>query len=200
MSTKTKNARTLTIGLAVAAAACLIFAVFTQQWLVNGGRFSEIGIGLHDSYACTSFSRGMSEAECQYTSNAELVDTFRELPRGEKLTSSAFVPAGKATFVILLIAAAGLLAAAGLAAARKPLELPIAPTTIAVLGCMIGLIVGCVFVATKPGPPGMVGVGFSFWLFGIGCTAGIVGAQLLAKLNRPPDPDWADDPIQPASS
>jgi hypothetical protein len=55
---------------------------------------------------------------------------------------------------------------------------------------MVGLISGCVFVATKPGPAGMVGVGMSFWLFGAGVVMGIVGAQMLAKVIRPPDPEW----------
>ena len=58
-----------------------------------------------------------------------------------------------------------------------------------------------VFVATKPGPPGMVGVGLSFWIFGVGAVMGIVGAQLLAKVNRPPDTEWTvDEPVQPPSS
>jgi hypothetical protein len=70
---------------------------------------------------------------------------------------------------------------------------PIAPTTIALLGVMIGLITGCVFIATKPGPTGMVGVGLSFWIFGVGCVMGIAAAQMMAKVNRPPDPEWTVD-------
>jgi hypothetical protein len=50
-----------------------------------------------------------------------------------------------------------------------------------------------VFVATKPGPNGMVGVGLSFWIFGVGCVMGIAGAQMMAKVNRPPDPEWTVD-------
>jgi hypothetical protein len=89
-----------------------------------------------------------------------------------------------------VFAALGLLVAAGLAYARKTPDLRIAPTTIALLGGMLALISGCVFVATKPGPAGMVGVGSSFWLFGVGCVVGIVSAQLLARVNRPPDTEW----------
>jgi hypothetical protein len=50
-----------------------------------------------------------------------------------------------------------------------------------------------VFVATKPGPTGMVGVGMSFWIFGAGCVMGIAGAQMMAKLNRPLEPEWTVD-------
>ncbi|MGH9883906.1 MAG: hypothetical protein ACREBE_00135, partial [bacterium] len=62
---------------------------------------------------------------------------------------------------------------------------------------MIGLISGCVFVATKPGDVGTVGVAWSFWAFGIGSVAGIAGAQLLAKQIRPADPDLLQDAMNP---
>ena len=75
--------------------------------------------------------------------------------------------------------------------------LPISPATVAILGIMFGMIAGCVFVATKPGGTGGVGVGWSFWAFGIGCVAGIVAAQLLAKQIRPPDPDLLHDAMNP---
>jgi hypothetical protein len=184
-----------------------LFAAFSRQWLVNSSRYVEVGFGLFSNQECSAAFGGLDDEgtsaesrKCRERSNSELIAQMRERRSGEKMTSSAFAPLGKVTFVIILLTVAGLLGAAGLALARKPLDLPIAPTSIALLGGMVGLITGCVFVATKPGPPGMVGVGLSFWMFGVGCVSGIVGAQMLAKVNRPPDPDWADDPIQPEPS
>jgi hypothetical protein len=75
--------------------------------------------------------------------------------------------------------------------------LPIAPSSLALLSIMAGLIAGCVFVATKPGPPGYVGVGISFWLFGAGAMLAVPGAILLAKVNRPPDPDLLEGAMNP---
>ena len=63
--------------------------------------------------------------------------------------------------------------------------MPMAPTTLALLAIMAALVTGCVFVATKPGPGGFVGVGIAFWIFGAGAVMGIAGAQLLAK-GEPP--------------
>jgi hypothetical protein len=188
-----ESKRSLAIGLCAVAALCLLYSAFTRHWLVNSSTGIDIGFGLRSSYECGG-------AECTYRSNSDVNEEFRrleDLSHGEKLHSSAFVPMGWVTFVDLLVAVAGLLAAVGIAAAKKKPQLPIAPTTVALLGIMIGLITGCVFVATKPGPNGMVGVGVSFWLFGVGCVMGIAGAQLMAKVNRPPDPDLMADAMNP---
>ncbi len=186
--------RMLATGLCAAAAACLLYAAFTHAWLVNGGRFGEIGFGLRGNYECAGFGLASEAKTCIELSNSELIDKWRAMGESAaKLTSSAFAPTGWITFIVALIAALGLAVAAGFGAAKKPMNLPIAPTTVGLLGVMIGLITGCVFVATKPGPAGMVGVGLSFWLFGIGCVMGIAGAQLMAKVNRPPDEEWTVD-------
>jgi hypothetical protein len=194
-----KDMRPLASGLCAAAAACLLYAAFTQAWLVNASRYAEIGFGLRSNYECgTSYSfdgeAEKSEQKCADISNSELIKKWRSMgPEAEKLTSSAFVPMGWVTFIVALLAALGLAASAAFGFAKKPMNLPIAPTTIGLLGVMIGLITGCVFIATKPGPAGMVGVGLSFWIFGIGCVMGIAGAQMMAKVNRPPDEEWTVD-------
>jgi hypothetical protein len=190
-----KDNRMLAIGLAVGAALCLIYAASTQQWLANSSRFVDIGFGLFSNHECTVSSSWSARGEVEQTyskgGNAEFIERWRRLgPEAQKLASSAFAPAGKVTFVLIVLAALGLLVAAGLAYARKTPDLPVAPTTIALLAGMLGLISGCVFVATKPGPAGMVGVGSSFWLFGVGSVIAIVSAQLLARVNRPPDTEW----------
>jgi hypothetical protein len=194
-----KDMRPLATGLCAAAAACLLYAAFTHAWLVNASRYAEIGFGLRSNYECgMSYSfdgaEEHSKQACEWHSNAEVIDKWRAMgPEAAKLTSSAFVPMGWTTFIVVLLAGVGLAAAAAYGAMKKPMNTKIVPTTIALLGVMIGLITGCVFVATKPGPNGMVGVGLSFWIFGVGCVMGIAGAQMMAKVNRPPDPEWTVD-------
>ena len=203
------NRRVIAIALGVVAAACLIIAAFTDHWLVNSSPEAKIGFGLRRNQEClstgwTSYApldeaRAADKWKCVSASNGETVDKWQALekPHGDRLASGVFAPFGWITLVVVLLAAVGLLGAAGIAAARKQPQLPIAPTTVALVGVMIGLISGCVFVATKPGPAGMVGVGLSFWLFGVGCVLGIAGAQLLAKVNRPPDVDLMADAMNP---
>lgn len=187
-----KDTRQLAMALAAAAAVCMIYAAFTHHWLANGNKHLEFGFGLRSAFSCGTDYGG--KTTCEWRSNDDVVTEFKELEKAsrspQKLASSAFVPAGWITLISIILGALGLLAAAGLAFKKLAPDLPIAPTTIGLLGCMVGLISGCVFVATKPGPPGMVGVGMSFWLFGAGVVMGIVGAQMLAKVIRPPDPEW----------
>jgi hypothetical protein len=199
MEPKKSDLRPLATGLCAAAAACLLFAAFTKTWLVNGNKYAEIGFGLRANYECgTSYAfdglAASGKQACTETSNHDFIAKWQAMgEQAKKMTSVAFVPAGWITFIVALIAAFGLAAAAAFGALKKPMNWPIAPTSIGLLGVMIGLITGCVFVATKPGPTGMVGVGMSFWIFGVGCVMGIAGAQMMAKVNRPPDPEWTVD-------
>lgn len=112
-------------------------------------------------------------------------------------TSSAFAILGFITFVCILLAAPSLLISIIIVLAGKRVRLPIMPTTTALLGVGIGLITGCVFVATKPGPPGYVGVGIGFFVFGAGVVLGLWSALQLNKLMRPHDPDLLEDAMKP---
>ena len=194
-----KDMRPLATALCAVAAACLIYAGFTHQWLVNASRYTEVGFGLRTNYQCSvSYGFGgetdASAQTCVDQTNAELVAQARARgAEAARLTSGAFAPLGWVTFILALLAGFGLAAAAVLGFLQKAPALPIAPTTIALLGIMVGLITGCVFVATKPGPAGLFGVGMSFWIFGVGCVMGIAGAQMMAKLNRPLEPEWTVD-------
>jgi hypothetical protein len=191
--------RPMATALCFVAAVCLIFGAFTRSWLVNAGRYQEIGFGLRSMFECGQ-SYGFEDGKeikkevCSNQSNDEFIKKWKSFndPAG-KMVSKAFTPLGLVTFVLSLLGALGLLGAAAYGALGKPMRLPIAPTTIALLALMVGLITGCVFVATAPGPTGMVGVGMSFWIFGVGCVMGIAGSQLIAKLNRPPDEEWTVD-------
>lgn len=165
--------------LAVVAALCLVAACFSHRWLANR-YYGDFG------FSPLSFSR--CEGVCVTATNFEVREISQASAFVENRVSLAFPVAGVLTFIVLLVAAVGLLVAAALAQLGKRPELPIAPTTVALLGLMIGLITGCVFVATKPGDVGAVGVAWSFWAFGIGSVAGIAAAQMLAKQIRPADP------------
>ena len=182
--------RTVAIALAVTAAACLLAAAWTTSWLANPG-VGDLSFGPRGCVSCCVDVATGGLASC---TNGAFVDAFREM--GTKV-SGAFAPMGWATLGCCTLAALGLLAAAGLAALKKTPDLPIAPTTVALLGVMVSLITGCVFVATKPGPPGFVGVAWGFWAFGAGAVAGIASAQMLAKVLRPPDPDLLDGAMNP---
>jgi len=112
-------------------------------------------------------------------------------------TSGAFSLLGWITFVCLAIAVPSLLISCVLVLAGKRLRLPIMPTTTALLGVAIAMLTGCVFVATKPGPPGYVGVGLGFFVFGAGVVLGLWSALALNKLMRPHDHDLLEDAINP---
>ena len=184
---RTRDIRYLAIALAFVAAGCFGYAAFTKHWLVKGDIF---GFGLWSYQQCAG-------DRCESDSNADFVEKWQQIRGDTEYTSGAFVPAGKATFVLLLLAAAGLVGAAAIALARKHPVLPVSPSSVALLAIMFALIAGCVFVATKPGEAGFVGVGGSFWVFGAGAIAGIAGAQMLAKINRPRDPDLMADAMNP---
>jgi hypothetical protein len=209
----------LSVLLAIMAAGCLIAACFSHHWLANR-RVADLGYSPRSfqdaarhrgdaarhrgdeerrvadlGYSPLSFQICMPS--CTTISNFQVAESADDLPFEEDRVSRAFPIAGLLTFVVLLIAAGGLLVAAGIAAANKRPNLPVSPTTFALLGLMIGLVTGCVFVATKPGEVGAVGVSWGFWAFGIGSVVGITGALLLARQIRPSDPDLLHDAMNP---
>ena len=182
--TPRETPRAVGVVVALVAAGCLVAACFSHRWLAN--RYAgDLGYSPLSYRDC--------RAACTTRSNFQVVEITRSSPFAEQRDSPAFPIAGLVTFVVLLVAAAGLVIAAALATANRRPGLPISPTTFALLGIMIGLITGCVFVATKPGGVGAVGVSWSFWAFGVGSVAGIAGAQLLARQIRPRDPDLLHD-------
>jgi len=187
--------RLIGLGLAIVAAALLTFSALSKAWIAN----PKLGIsfGPRGCQQCC-YLIGDTSAECSL-SNASFVESMRAMAKrlgDEKAmpTSGAFAPMGWATLVLCLVSTVGLLATSALAFAKKRPALPISPASVALLGLMGALIAGCVFVATKPGPGGFVGIAVGFWTFGIGTVAGIAGAQMLARHIRPIDPDLPEDP------
>jgi len=187
--------RAVGVLLALVAAGCLVAACFSHRWLANqrAGDFGYSPLSFLDCRGQGPHLRAPEPAECIACSNFQVAEIANKSPFDEAHVGAAFPLAGLVTFIALLLAAGGLVLAAVIAALGRRPELPISPTTIALLGIMAGLITGCVFVATKPGGVGAVGVAWSFWAFGIGSVTGIAGAQLLARQIRPSDPDLLHD-------
>lgn len=216
MSKPTDN-KLFAVLLAVAAAGALVYACFAT-WLYNprNKQHFEVGFALTSMFECELATGG----ECRHMSNsvfaaewkkqlAEIRERVKEDPadpqtqafaiqaQRELKVSGAWTALGWVTLGCALLGALSLAACAALVLARKRVQWPIMPTTTAILGIAIGLITGCVFVATKPGPPGYVGVHLGFWLFGAGVILGIGAALLLNKLLRPDDPDLLADSMDP---
>jgi hypothetical protein len=218
---KTSERRILALVLAFASAAALTFAAFSQKWLYNPRTVSheEVRFGPMGNTICVLHGEG--EKQCESMSNGKLVDTwtkmldearervktakeddiyaqkfFQELSQTLKATP-AFPVFGWIACISCLVAAASLAIAALLVALKKRLVLPIMPTTTALLGLMVALITGCIFVALKPGPAGYVGVNLGFAAFGGGVVVGLAAALLLNKLLRPYDPDLLADSMNP---
>lgn len=191
-----KDPRMLAIGLAVGAAVLLLFAALSKQWLGNPA-MNDIGFG---PMGCKNCCLMATQADCGL-SNGAFVEQLRTVlagdPHADKYTSGAFAPMGWATFGLCIIAALGLLAGAFVAFKNKRPDLPVSPPSIALMALMVVMITGCVFVATKPGQAGFVGVNMGFWAFGIGTVMGIIAAQMLAKVIRPVDPDLLDGAMNP---
>lgn len=191
--------RSLPVVLGLIAVGLLVYACLSERWLVNlRDPEHPYGLGLRMTWQCSRATAIVTGDACASMSNSYLVETLRG--DGSEYVSSAFAPMGWTTFALLAIGALALVVASVLALTRVRRMLPLTPTTVALLSLMFSLISGCIFVATKPGPPGWVGSGMGFWAFGIGTVLGIVAAQQLARISRPPDPDLLADLLPEAEA
>jgi hypothetical protein len=201
-----KEHRELGIGFAAAAGLALVIAALTHGWLVNP-YMGDIQMGLISTHMCETHDRCDSMTNFALMSNlreqAERDDTTIEHMQTEGRTefsemrtdsaaevSGAFAPAGLVTMIACIIGGLALMATAVLAYKKIRIALPLHLSTIALIGIMVSLIFGCIFIATKPGGIRGVGVGYSFWIFGIASVVGIIGAQILNKLVKPPEKAW----------
>ena len=136
--------------------------------------------------------------ECEKESNFKLAREIKQANEmSEKKMGTTFPYFGIATLVISILGALALAGAGGLGLADKFIREPIAVTTIALVTLCLALVIGCIFVAVKPGDTehGLVlGVSWPFFIFGIGIVGGIAGAQMLAKAYAPPEYDPYADP------
>jgi len=183
-ATRRPTPRGVGIGLGLLAAGCLLVACFSHRWLANKYR-GDLG------YSPISYQQ--CNASCATWSNFQMFEIASHSEGPSDRMTRAFPIAGAAAFAALLAASAGLVVAAAIALANRRPALPVSPTTIALLGLMLGLLSGCVFVATKPGALGALALSWSFWAFGLGAVTGIAATHLLARQIRPADPDLLHD-------
>jgi hypothetical protein len=221
MNPKKPEQRLLAVVLALASVIGLAYASVSRQWMYNpASELGEYGFGLLRNYRCND------RAECETMSNGALAEKWRALDEdaaekvarlvkagapeteisdaerfqkifaAEHRTSAAFAICGYLAFIGCVIAGLSIAIALALVALKRRPHLPIMPTTTAILGIMLAIVTGCVFVATKPGSSGFVGVSFGFWGYAAGCILGIGSTLMLNRSLRPIDDELAE-PMNP---
>ncbi|HEV7559202.1 MAG TPA: hypothetical protein VGO00_27195 [Kofleriaceae bacterium] len=177
----------LAIGFATIAAVCLAGSVMSHRWLVTE-------YASDDGFSPWSFQSCADEhgarTTCQINGNAEVLESItRSSGTGAPPQSPLFVPTGTMTFIAGLIAAAGLLIAAGLAALGR-VRLPVSPTKVTTLAIIVGGFSAIMFVGTRPGMSPAVGgpfqTGSAAFVFGIGAVIGLFATRILARRFRRP--------------
>lgn len=105
---------------------------------------------------------------------------------------------GLATLILGVVSVGALVAAGILALKGKFITQPMALTSVAMIATGLALVVGCVFLATKPDFDRLrMGVSWPFFLFGAGVVTAIAGVQMTAKAFAPPEYDPYADPMAP---
>lgn len=189
--------RVLAIALGVIAAAALSVSAFSTKWLASP-LAPDAGIGLREAGVC-------DKGRCESMSNEALVAYIEaEIAHIVELNKTAeerhMLPVprspwagwpvcGTIAFVGCLLAAAGLAIGALLGVAGRRVAWPVMPTTIGVLGLIIAMVAGCVFVATKPEGMEALGLGWAFGVFGGGVILGLAAVFPLNRQIRPIDED-----------
>jgi hypothetical protein len=183
----------LAIGFATIAAVCLAGSVMSHRWLVPEYA-SDDGFSPWSFQACAD-ERG-APTTCRISGNQDTFDLIiRSAGGGGPPQSPLFVPTGTMTFIVGLLAAAGLLLTAALAALGR-VRLPVSPTTATTLLIVVGGFSAFMFVGTRPGgmSPAVGGpfqTGSAAFVFGIGSVVGLLATRILAKKFRKPAADSA---------
>src|SRR5687767_13651671 len=190
MEQRRQRKRATAILLGLVAAAGLVVGTVTNAWLTSPEYGEAVGMGLREISVC-------DDGKCVSMTLFDLVESIEDeivrikhlnegLPAKEQMPIprdpwNGWPVTGWITFVAALVAAGGLTLGVAFAAAGKRIAWPVMPTTIGVLGLMIGIICGCIFVATKPDQNQLLGVGWSFMTFG---GAAVLGLASVFPLNR----------------
>jgi hypothetical protein len=171
------------IAFIVTAVACvaILVTLVTKHWLAPADPI-EGGMGLRSFEICFN-------DDCEGETNKALIDRINQSPNKSDHKSPIFWIMGYAVIIVGLISVALLGTAAFLVHNGKFFLGRVAPASLALLSLFLALIFACIFVATNPtkGSAFQLGVGWSFWLFGVGVVTGIVGAQMLMKFKPAPD-------------
>lgn len=151
-----------------------------------------------DDFVADAIEHQRVNLQSERTTREQTISDTQAKAKGyaqEYITSSAFALCGWLALVGCAVAALSLAIAILLVVLRQRRHLAIMPTTTALLGLMLAIITGCVFVATKPGGSGFVGVSFGFWGFAVGIILGIASTLMLNPLLRPEDDDLLAEPM-----
>ncbi|HEY4242127.1 MAG TPA: hypothetical protein VGM88_20050 [Kofleriaceae bacterium] len=168
------------IALSAIGAILMIASIFSHAWIVPRMAGESGGISLLSTHV-----------DGESMSNFAIVDEWQKKMEGfddPMRPSSAWPIAGLFTLILSLVGGVGAAATAALTWREKRPATPIMASTVALLGSMGALIAGFVFVMTKPQFGGLR-IGWAFWAFGLGSVGALIGAQFLAKLIQPIDPD-----------
>lgn len=201
MTAETKRSRRLlAIVLAVVSAAALLVAAFGNRWLATED--NDTGMGLRAVEHCST------DKGCVQVSNHDVIEEIEKeiirtkeanklLPPNKQMSLPrtpwhGWPMMGLSAFLGSLLAAGGLLGGAGLALAGKRMVLPVMPTTLAVLGLLVGIVTGCVFVATKPEETTSMAVGWTFMVFGGAVITGLAAVFPLNRAIRPIDEELGE--------
>jgi hypothetical protein len=177
-----RDTRLTSVVLCVVATTLLTAACMSKRWLANGNAHESVSYGLIRFTECT-------EGQCATHPNQRQSEFMRNrYPR----PSVAFAPAGWITLGASALAIVSLATCGLLGLLKQRLELPVAPASLALIGLTVALLAGCVFIATKPGGLGSVGVDWGFVVFSAAVVTGIVAAQRISKDIRPLDPDLGE--------
>lgn len=175
------TSRLISVALCLVAATLLTAACMSKRWLANGSGADSLSYGLLRFTECI-------DGKCEtHPSDVEPIALTKRLPR-EHLSATfpiaGWVTLGASALAIVALAMSALLGLIG----KRP-ELPVAPPSLALLGLLVAMISGALFIANKPGGLGRVGVDWSFIVFSAAVVIGLVAAQRIAKEIRPVDPE-----------
>jgi hypothetical protein len=166
--------RLIAIAIALAAIAGIVGGLVTHKVLVDQSDGITMNCGFKVCEACID--------DCHATSIFALTESRNEGAEDRDKVSAAWAWSGAIGWWGGVVAIIGLLIATTMVVFRSYVRLPlISPTTIALLGGAIGLVGGCIFIATKPVHVGVTRVGWGFWGFGAGVVGAIIAAFLLSR-------------------
>ncbi len=175
------TARLVAVALCLVAATLLAAACLSKRWLGNGSGADSLSYGIIRHTECIA-------GACATRGNDQAPDALRLRHPPEQI-DRVFPLAGWTTLGASALAIAGLVVCALLGLLNRRLALPIAPSSLALLGLLVAMIGGAVFIATKPGALGRVGVDWGFVVFSVAIVIGLAAAQRIAKQIRPVDPE-----------
>jgi hypothetical protein len=207
-----KKKQTASIVCIVAAALLGLSLLPPLPWLKASSRRGDASVtmSLLTMKACVG-------DECESLSNFKLAKKLKESyerslefsrelrESGDNMPSpkepkTLFPILGLITLVVCVVAFGTLMAAGVLGLTGRFITQPIALSSVALIASGLALILGCVFVATKPdiGMGGSLGVSWPFFIFGIAVVGAVAGVQMLSKAFGPPEYDPYADPMAPA--